>query len=771
MNYKLGLTKEEVKLRIDNGEWNKAQKSPLKTTKEIFISNFFTMFNALNLILAIAVIIAGSPKNAIFATVIIVNSFIGVIQEIKAKKIVEELSLITDVRAVVIRDGKKENIKVEEIVKDDVIFLKSGNQVLVDGKVLYSNELEIDESMLTGESDSIVKEVNGELLSGSTVIAGEGYMQAVNIGEKTYSAKIVKEAKAVKNKTSEIQRDTSRLLKVLLFIIVPIGMLLAGTQLFLVKDTWQEAILGTVSGIIGMVPEGFVLLTSATAVISIIKLAKYNALIKELSVTETLARIDTICLDKTGTITKGDLKLKDIEIYSGKKEEIDVILSAIAHELGGKNATQNAILDRYKEKPNIEIEEKIAFSSKRKFGGIKIKEKGIFLLGAPEILLENNYNKIEKLIYNKAKQGMRVLALVEKLQEGNELKALLMIEDIVKEDAKETLRYFEDEGIDIKIISGDNHVTVSAIAKKVGIKDYDKYIDGRNLPEDIDKLKEIVKRYRIFGRVTPKGKENIIKALKANGKTVGMTGDGVNDVLALKEANCGIAMANGADSAKAVSQIILMKSTFSGLPKIIKEGRRQINNLEIVANLFLSKTVYSVLLAIILPLFLKPFPLDPIQLTLIGTVAIGIPAFLIAFMRNDKKVSSGFLRNVLKQAIPNGIIISICISIICIFNMDKQNGHQQTVILLVLMGLSFVILIRGIRELNGIKWAMISVLIISAMLCFYLPIGKDIFSLSQIGMKEYEVTILFCVISIAILKGLKWKIKLEDKKIKKILYN
>ncbi|MGL4849923.1 MAG: cation-translocating P-type ATPase [Clostridium sp.] len=758
-----GLTDEQVEERIKKGEVNLLQKAPSKTMPQIIRSNFFTMFNALNLVLAAAVIFAGSPKNAIFAGVIIVNSLIGVIQEVKAKNIIEKLSVISEAHCNVIRNGKKESIGIEEIVKDDVVFLTTGDQILADGELLQSSEIEIDESMLTGEADPIGKKVNDRMLSGSFVVAGEGYMEVTKVGANTYSSKLADEARKFKITNSELQNATNKILKILLIMIVPIGILLAVSQLVFIKTSVNEAILGTVSGIIGMVPEGLVLLTSATFIVAIIKLSKYDTLVQELSATEVLARVDVLCVDKTGTITEGRLNLVGVEDLSKKysEKEVDDILSTIAHELPSKNPTQIAILDKYPEKPGFEIIEKMPFSSKRKWGGLIIEDKGTFILGAPEIVMGNRYSEIKEMVEKEAIKGRRVLALGEtslktvKTETLSDMEpiALILIEDIIRADAPETLKYFNEEGVDVKVISGDNPVTVSAVAKRAGVFGAENYVDARELGEDEEALKEAVEKYTVFGRVTPHQKKAFVKALQAKDHTVAMTGDGVNDVLALKEADCGIAMANGSDATKAVAQLVLMKSNFSALPKVVAEGRQQINNLERVAQLFLSKTTYSIILAVVFSVLMMPFPIDPIQLSLIGSCAIGIPALFLAVLPNQNRVKKGFLGRILTASIPNGILISIFVTGTFMISYHAGVGlhKSQTLAVLMLAGVSIVILFKVSLPLTPFKIGLGLIMSGIIALAFITPIGRMIFSLAPINKMEWLISGATVVASIPVL--------------------
>ena len=758
-----GLTDEEVQKRVLNGDVNKLPKAPSKTFFQILRSNFFTMFNALNLVLAVAVIIAGSPKNAIFAGVIIVNSLIGVIQEIKAKNIIEKLSVISEANCMAIRDGKIKKIGIEDIVKDDIIYIKTGDQILADGIVYKGNELEVDESMLTGESDPIHKRCNSKLLSGSFVVAGDGYMKVTKVGSNTYSSKLADEARKFKITNSELQNSLNKILKILLILIIPIGILLATTQLIFIKSSWQDAVIGTVSGIIGMVPEGLVLLTSATFIVAIIKLSQYDTLVQELSATEVLARVDVLCVDKTGTITEGALKLIDVKNVSNYDNKyIDDILASISHNLPSKNPTQQAILDKYKEDSNIEIVEKVPFSSKRKWGGIVTKDRGTWVFGAPEIVMGDKYSNIKNQVEDEAKKGRRVLILAESniktlknenLSDINEV-AIVLIEDIIREDAPETLRFFKEEGVKVKVISGDNPVTVSAVAKRAGVEGAENYIDARDLPDNMEDLKNEVEKYSVFGRVTPHQKKALVIALQENEHTVAMTGDGVNDVLALKEADCGIAMANGSDAAKAVSQLVLMKSNFSALPKVVAEGRQQINNLERVAQLFLTKTTYSIILAVVFSILLLPFPIQPIQLSLIGSCAIGIPALFLAMLPNKERVKKGFLGRILTASIPNGVLIAIFVSSTFVISY-KYGGASlelaRTLSVLMLAGVSLVILFKVALPITLFKILLVTLMMGIILLGFITPIGREIFTLTRIPTMEWLVSAGAIALSVPIL--------------------
>lgn len=753
-----GLTDEEVNIRIRNGMINKLAPTPSRTTWQMIRANFFNIFNALNLVLAFLVIIAGSPKNAIFAGVIIVNSIIGVGQELNARKTLEKLSLLSMAHTKVIRNGVEKDLVIEELVVDDIVCLSAGNQILADCIVVQSEELEVDESMLTGEADSVYKKEGDSLLSGSFIVAGEGYAKVTKVGKSTYSSKLADEARKFKIVNSELQNSISKIIKILLILIIPLGIMLVSTQIFFSKSGWREALISVVSGIVGMVPEGLVLLTSATFIVSVVRLAKYDTLVQQLSATEVLARVDVLCVDKTGTITEGSLKLKEIKVLNNsKKSEVDYVLAAISHNLPSENPTQKAILDYYIESPDVNVVEKVPFSSRRKWGGIILKGYGSWVLGAPEVLLGDKYDEIKYEVEEEAIKGRRVLLLGKvdqiTLKKGilAEVKkyALVLIEDVIKEEAPKVLNYFKEEGVKLKVISGDNPVTVSAVAKRAGVVGYDKYVDARTLPDDINELKDIVDDYTIFGRVTPHQKKYLVKALKLNGHTVAMTGDGVNDVLALKESDCGIAMANGSEATKSVAQLVLMNSDFGALPKVVKEGRKQINNLERVAQLFLSKTMFFVSLTFVMSMLMLPYPLLPIQTSLVGSCAIGIPAFFLALGPSKGKVKSGFLKRILTTSIPNGIVMMFLVLGTFMYThlSGKSIDECRTISVLVFLGISLVILLRVARPFNKFKILLVGLMTLISTICFVVPIGKVVFSLTALNSKEYIMAIVCIAIS------------------------
>ena len=690
--------------------------------------------------------------------VIVCNTLIGVVQELRAKETLEKLSVVSMVKAKVVREGKTKEIPASEIVLDDIIYLENGIQIMVDAEVVNSNGLEIDESMITGESDSISKKSKDNLYSGSFVVAGEGYAKVKKVGKQTYSSVLAEEAKKFKIINSELRNAINKIFKVLIWIIIPVSILLTVAQLKATGNDWRSAVIGTVSGIIGMIPEGLMLLTSATFIVSVVKLAKHDTLVQELCATEVLARVDVLCLDKTGTITQGNLKLSDIRnIGSRSDKEIEEILSILIHNLPSNNPTQKAILDKYPSYNNkVKCLKKVVFSSKRKWGGAKLEGLGTWVLGAPEIILKEKYNLIKGAVEEEAKKGKRVLLLAnvcndvleDELTGKIESAALILIEDIIRKEAPEVLEYFKKQGVEVKIISGDSPVTVAEVARRAGVNDWENYIDARELPDDNDKFREVVRKTKVFGRVTPHEKKRIVKALQEDGHTVAMTGDGVNDVLALKTSDCGIAMANGSDATKAVAQLVLMKSDFSALPKVVEEGRKQIQNLERVSELFLTKTVFSIFVSVISSILLIPFPIEPIQLSLVGSCAIGIPAFFLALLPSTGRVEKGFLERVLTVSIPNGLILSIFTTSTFVISryIGSDITYSRTASLLLFAGISMMILIRVAKPLTKFKIGLCATMFFIMALAFLTPIGRFIFSLERLKLRHW-------IISLAVIFG------------------
>lgn len=668
------LSSEDVKKRQEKKLVNYDTSVPTKSIKKILFDNFFTIFNFLNLFLGIIVFMAGSFKNMIFLSVVIINTAISTIQEIHSKKVVDRLSVLASSKAHVIRDGKRQEISINEIVIDDVLEFKTGSQIATDS-IILSGTVQVNESFLTGEPDSIEKKEGDVLLSGSYIVSGNCAAKVIHVGEENYTAKISKDAKYVKKVNSEIMTSLNKIINFLTSAIIPIGIALFIVQLNVENLSLQSAVTKTVAAIIGMIPEGLVLLTSTVLAVSVVRLSKSKVLVQELYCIETLARVDTLCLDKTGTLTEGIMEVKDYIPINDSDTNMKNILSNIAKFSEDENSTINAIKDYFKDITNEFIPvKKYAFSSKNKWSAITFENQGSYIIGAPEFILKNNFKKYENTI-NKYTKDYRVLVLAhtqskiekENLPLDTNIIGLLLITDKIRKEAKDTLEYFYKQDVNIKIISGDNPITVSKIAKQVGVKNYDKYIDMSKIT-DKDNMLDIATNYTVFGRVTPTQKKELVLALKSKGKTVAMTGDGVNDVLALKAADCSIAMQNGSDATKNVAQLVLLDSNFASMPKVVAEGRRTINNIQRSASLFLVKTIYSTILALMFLFMGEAYPFVPIQLTLISTVTIGIPSFLLALEPNKARVKGNFLRNVISKSLPTGITVALNILIISILN-------------------------------------------------------------------------------------------------------
>ena len=749
----IGLNSKDVQKRIENGQVNIIPSVPSRTIWEILKANIFTFFNGLNAVLALVVILAGSPKNALFAGVIIANTLIGLLQELRAKSTIEKLSLLNTSNITVIRDGIEIEIPIDNLVMDDVMLLTPGTKIAVDGEMLESNSIEVDESLLTGETDPVLKNYKCEILSGSYVVSGSGYAKVTKVGSDTYAAKLAEEARRFKLINSELQSAVQQILKILTKIIVPISILLVITQLTFTDATWQDAAIAVTSGLIGMVPEGFVLLTSTTLIVAILRLSKWNVLIQELPATEVLARVDTLCLDKTGTITTGDLYFSDMKLLNNyKKDFVEKILFTIVHAFPTINPTQKAIMNKLTKSNNFKVINKIPFCSDKKWSAIEIQKEGAFVLGAPEMILTDNYDSISNLVESEAKLGKRVLLLakVNNIALKNNILtdvvpiSLIFIEDVIRNEAPSTLKYFAEEGVSLKIISGDNPITVSAVAKKAGVKDADKYIDASSLPEDINELGDILENNTVFGRVTPHQKKNMVKALQHKNHIVAMTGDGVNDVLALKESDCGIAMANGSDATKAVAQLILLNSDFSILPKIVAEGRKLINNLEKVSELYLSKTVYSIIMCFILGVLLVPYIILPIHISLIGCIAIGIPSMFFALTPNTDRVKKGYLKRILSTSIPNGILISIFTLVpylICYYS-GLSLDVCRTIAVLILGALSLIVLLKVAKPVSTLKLRIVAIMVGLFILAFITPIGRWFFSLTTLNNIIFPLVVI-----------------------------
>lgn len=653
-----GLSTAEVEERVRMGHINQMNNSASKSRADIVKEHSLTYFNFLNLFLALLVALTGQFKNMTFMGVILLNTAIGIFQEFKVKKLIDQISVMTVSKTKVIREGITKEIDVNDVVVDDIIVVENGEQVCADCRLLDSDGIEVNESMLTGESRPVKKQIGEELMSGSYLVSGSGVAKVFHVGENNYAATLAKKAKIKKRASSQMQEIIKKIIKIDGVLLIPVGILLYLSQKG-IAETTSDAIVNTVAGVIGMIPEGLVLLTSVSFVLGVGRLARKKALVQEMEAIEALARVNVLCLDKTGTITTGKLDVVEVVPWKDKSpEEINDVMSEMTWIFDDVNNTQDALRKKFKKKQDWKVTEKIPFSSERKYRAASFEEHGGFALGAPEFLAPENEELIESVNQYSAK-GFRVLLLASAEINADDMSVkevhplgLIIIEDQIRPEAMDTFAYFKEQHVNIKVLSGDNPVTVSQIAGKAGLEDADKYMDARNLPENFEELREVVEKYAIFGRVRPEQKQNIIKACQANGKVAGMVGDGVNDVLALKDADCGIAMAAGSDAAKQVAHIVLLDSNFASMKNIVGEGRTIISNIEKVSSLYLTKTIYSVLLCLIFIFWQKEYPFIPIQLSWISGVAIGVPSFLLTLEQNQNSISEGFLRHVMRVALP-----------------------------------------------------------------------------------------------------------------------
>ncbi len=706
-----GLSAAEVEDRVRLGRSNRTDIRVSKTTKDIIREHTLTYFNFLNLFLAILVASTGQFKNMTFMGIIFINTAIGIVQELRVKKLIDQVTVMTASHTDVIRDQTRQQIAVDDVVMDDIILVENGNQVCADCTVLESDGIEANESMLTGESKPVRKKVGDTLLSGSFLVAGSGVAKVFHVGEDNYAVALAKKARVKKRASSEMQETIKKIIKIDGVLLIPVGILLFLSQLQIEGATVNDAIVNTVAGVIGMIPEGLVLLTSISFVLGVGRLAQKRALVQEMESIESLARVNVLCLDKTGTITTGDLDVVEVVPQNGADADtVEQVMGEVSYAFADENATQEALKKRFTHSKGWKVGEKIPFSSARKYRAVTFEGQGGYVLGAPEFLAPDDGRLIEEATRYSA-QGLRVLLLgkcgVEITPEESRVfdvraMALIVLSDQIRQEAGDTLAYFREQNVEIKVISGDNPMTVSHIAEEAGLAGAERYVDARTLPEEFGDLREEVEKYTVFGRVKPDQKQNIVKALQANQKVVGMVGDGVNDVLALKDADCGIAMAAGSDAARQVAHIVLLDSNFASMKNIVGEGRTIISNIERVSALYLTKTIYSILLCVIFILWQKPYPFIPIQLSWISGVAIGVPSFLLTLERNEQEVSKGFLRHVLRISLP-GALTLVCTVVLTQALSGFWDGDAQitSTFNLVLGGcVSLIVVYRVCQPLN-----------------------------------------------------------------------
>ncbi|MED5599488.1 MAG: HAD-IC family P-type ATPase [Actinomycetota bacterium] len=709
-----GLTTAEVAERLADGRVNDVPDAPVRTTSEIFRANVLTPINAIMGALFALILVAGFPGDALFAGVIVSNSIIGTVQELRARRTLTNLAVLSAPGARVVRDGTATDINVSGVVADDLLELRPGDQVVVDGVVVDALGLEVDESLLTGEADPVDKAVGDRVLSGSFVAAGTGHVRATGIGSESYAAALAEEARRFTLVDSELRSGVNSILRWLTVIIPPAAGLLL-LRLLVTEDLWEEALRGTVAAAVAMVPDGLVLLTSLSFIVGVVALARRKALARELASVELLARVDTLCLDKTGTITTGEIAFAGIEtIGATTTDEAAGAVGAMAAVDPAPNATLAALASAL-DAPDWTATTTVPFSSARKWAAADFDGRATFHLGAPDILLpKGEWAVARERVAELAESGQRVLVLTrssagtcgtETLPAARLPMCLILLEDTVRPEAPEILAWFAEQGVSLKVISGDHPATVAAVARRAGVPGADHWIDARDLPDDPEALADAVVAGAVFGRVTPHQKRAMIDALQSRGHTVAMTGDGVNDVLALKDADMGIAMGSGSSASRAVAQLVLLDDQFSTLPRVMAEGRRVINNVERVANLFITKATYAVLLTALVGLFGVPFPFLPKQLTLIGTISVGVPGFFLALAPDASLVRPGFLPRVLRYALPAGTAAAAATfaAYEVVRRSDATLEAARTSATLTLLGISLVVLLGISRPLRPWK--------------------------------------------------------------------
>lgn len=750
-----GLSSDQVNARISAGYKNGESDIKTKSIGRIIRDNVITPFNILNFILGILVISVGSFKNVLFLNIIFLNICIGSFQEIRAKKTIDRLSLISSPKASVLRNGIIEKIPVSEIVLDDVLHLSSGNQICCDCTVLEGS-CEVNEALITGESDPLPKTVGDGMLSGSFLSSGSCYARVEHIGVDNYATKISNSAKYIKKNNSEILKWINIIIKVIGIIIIPVGLLLFYKEIFVSHTPYQDAVVGIVAALIGMIPEGLILLTSVVFAVGVVRLSRHKTLVQELYCIETLARVDTLCLDKTGTITEGEMQLDHIIPYSGMSEdEVKEALCAMLHAQTDTNPTFDAIRMALGDESNWLSNQVVPFSSARKWSGASFSDRGAYVLGALEFVFSNPDEALSRRAKDFSERGFRVLVAAKSTYffNGNELPAalepigLVVLSDKIRPSARLTLEYFADQGVDIKVISGDNAATVSNVASKAGLQGAENYIDATTLstPEEIAAA---AGEYTVFGRVTPQQKLELVKALQKQGHTVAMTGDGVNDVLALKEADCSIAMASGSDAARTVSQLVLLNSDFSSLPHVVREGRRSINNLQRSAALYLVKAIFSTILAIFFVFTSATYPFQPIQLTLISFATIGTPSFILALEPNSDRVKGRFIFNVMTNALPCALTIAFnIIFLTAIYSFLNLSYLEYSTLAVFITGFtSFMMLLKVCSPLNTIRTTLFVTM--ALVFVFGIVFFREFFGLVQISAVMIVILIPMIFLSI-----------------------
>lgn len=757
-----GLTKEQIRERFEQHADNFKVESSTLSVSEIVKSNVFTYFNLVFFIIAVLLTIVGAWSDMMFLPIIVANTCIGIIQEIHSKKVLDKLSILNAPQSTVIRDGKEEEVPAEKLVLDDIVEFSAGSQIPADATLL-SGELQVNESLITGESDEIEKREGDSLLSGSFVVSGKGRARLEKVGKDSYISKLTLQAtKSKKGEQSEMIRALNYLIMVMGIIIIPIGIALFVQSFIYNENSLHDSITGMVAAIIGMIPEGLYLLSSVAMAVSAVRLAQKKVLIHDMKCIETLARVNVLCVDKTGTITEPGMHVYDAAVLDGLDEkEIFTVLSDFVGAQEKDNATMEALKENFTEGSGMRAKEVFSFSSETKYSGALMENGKSYVIGAPEFVLRNQFAEYQEQISTYSSKGYRVLVFAEyegtldrkPLTDAVVPLCFVMLANPIREGARETFTYFAENGVDIKVISGDNPLTVSVIATEAGIAGAEKYVDASTLKEKED-YDRAVREYTVFGRVTPNQKRMLVQALKEQKKTVAMTGDGVNDVLALKDADCSVAMASGSDAASNVAQLVLLDSDFSHMPSVVAEGRRVVNNIERTASLYIVKNIFSMLLAIFSVILMLDYPLEPSQVSLISLFTIGIPSFILALEPNRNLIKGHFLTNVLVRALPAGLTDFIVVSGLVIFcrefEVDMECLSTSCTILMAIVG--FMILYRIAKPMNPGHIILVAGVVTGWLFCMLF--AGDFFGITTISRQCAMLMVIFAVITEPVLRYL-----------------
>lgn len=762
--YKKGLTSQQVQEHRLHGWTNKAVEPPSKTTKEIVHENVFTYFNLIFVVLAVLLCLVGSFRDLTFLPVIIANTLIGIIQEIRAKQVLDKLTMLNAPRASVVRDGKRTVINAEDLVVDDIVIFKAGDQVCADAEV-SAGEVQVNESLLTGEADEITKRKGDKLMSGSFIVSGQCHARLDKVGEDSYISKLTLQAKAMQSKEqSEMIRSLDKLVKCVGVAIIPIGIVLFSQAFFIQHDGFRESVTSMIAAVIGMIPEGLYLLASVALAVSSIRLAQKKVLLHDMKCIETLARVDVLCVDKTGTITENTMKVQKLiktdEYDEKEKGGLSLLVGDFAAAMTNDNITMAALKEYFTKASGKKVLSKTGFSSATKYSSVTF-EDGAYVLGAPEFVLKEKYDDYAEEITEYASTGSRVLAfgIYDGEVDGKPLThgilpfGFVLLANPIREAAKETFEYFAEQGVEVKVISGDNPVTVSNVAKQAGIKNADRYVDASEF-EDEQSMRKALLNNTVFGRVTPSQKRKFVRILKEAGHTVAMTGDGVNDVLALKDADCSIAMASGSDAAAQASQLVLLESDFSCMPEVVLEGRRVVNNIQRSASLFLVKNIFSFLLSVASVVFMFTYPLEPSQVSLISMFTIGVPAFFLALEPNKNMIKGHFLTNVLLKALPAALTDALAVAALVIFGrtFDVSSTDISTAATMLLAIVGFMILYKISAPMNKIRFSIVSGCIAGLLFCSIFL--KDLFAITSMTKVCIMLFVVFAIATEPVLRYL-----------------